>query len=226
MTTMKIVNVVSAKSIWLFDINDLNPRGKDIHPELLEWLKDNYHFDKAPASIEQVDPKTQALKFERGRFQIKEEIYISVDLEVYNDGIVANSRSSTRDTDTFIEDVLSSASKEFSLVYDPGMIRDRMHTSELTVRLDRLLSSLNPKLAEFADKITTACGHNNIPNFELNSIGFGNDIVMSRLKLAGFLLERQAKAPYSERRFFSRAPVHTDQHEQLLLELEGILAGK
>jgi hypothetical protein len=221
---MKIINVASAKSVWLFDIKDLNPRGKDIMPELLEWLKDNYHFDKAPTSVDQLDEKTKALKFERGRFQIKEEIYIAVGLEIYNDGIVAHSNSSTRDSEAFAEDLLSFTSKEFSLPYDPEIIKEKMQTSELIVRLDSPLSNLNPKLTDFAAKVTSMCGYSDIPKFEVSGVAFGNDPVRSRLKLAGFLVERQLNTEYAQNRFWSKAPVHTDQHEELLIEFERILA--
>jgi len=223
--SMKVINVAGARSVWLFDINDLNPRGKDIMPELLEWLKDNYHFDKAPTSIEQLDEKTKALKFERGRFQIKEEIYITVGLEIYNDGIVAYSNSSTRDSEAFAEDLLSFTAKEFSLPYDPEIIKAKMQTSELIVRLDSPLNNLNPKLLNFAAKVTSLCGYSDVPQFEVSGIGFGNDPVRSRLKLAGFMVERQNNTEYAQNRFYSKAPVHTDQHEELLMDFEGILAG-
>jgi len=222
---MKVINVAGARSVWLFDINDLNPRGKDIMPELLEWLKDNYHFDKAPASIDQLDEKTKALKFERGRFQIKEEIYITIGLEIYKDGIVAFSNSSTRDSEAFAEDLLSFTSKEFSLPYDSEIIKAKMQTSELIVRLDSPLSNINPQLANFAAKITSTCGYSDVPRFELSGIGFGNDPLRSRLKLAGFLVERQHNTEYAQSRFYSKAPVHTDQHEELLVEFEAILNG-
>jgi len=220
---MKVINVAGAKSVWLFDINDLNPRGKDIMPELLEWLKDNYHFDKAPTSVDQLDDTTKALKFERGRFMIKEEIYITVGLEIYKDGVVAQSNSSTRDSETFVEDLLSFTAKEFSLPYDPEMIKAKMQTSELIIRLDSPLSNINPKLAAFAAKLTSTCGYSDIPSFELSGIGFGNDSVRSRLKLAGFTVERQNGTEYVQNRFYSKAPVHTDQHEQLLGEFERLL---
>src|SRR5580700_6281661 len=168
---MKLISVGSARSIWLFDINDLNPRGKDVNAELLDWLKEAYFFDKAPTSPNDLDPEKRSLKFERGRFQIKEEIYISVDLEVYSDGFVANSRSSTRDTDAFVEDVLSLAAKEFSLTYDPAMIRTKMHVSELTVRVDSVLFNLHPKLVDFANTISTMCGLP-VPPFECSLLGF------------------------------------------------------
>jgi hypothetical protein len=219
---MQILNVVSAKSIWLFDINDLNPRGKDVNSELLDWLKDNYYFEKAPKSPNDLDPEKKSLKFEQGRYQIKEEIFISVDLEIYNDGFVANSRSSTQDTDAFLDSLFSLVAKEFSLTYDPGMIRTKMHASELTVRLNAVMFDLNPKLTNFASQLSAMCGLP-IPPFEPSLLGFTTDLAISPLKPAQFILERKAGSPFAERRYYSKAPVHTNQHEELLQELESIL---
>jgi len=219
---MKLISVTGARSIWLFDINDLNPRGKDVNAELLGFLKDAYFFAKVPKSPTDLDAQKKCLKFEGGRFQIKEEIYISVNLEIYNDGFVADSRSSTRDTDLFVEDLLSLSTKEFSLAYDPSMIRTKMHVSELTIRMDAVLFDLNPKLAGFANTISAMCGLQ-IPPFECSSLGFSTDLSVSHLKPSAFVLERKLGAPFTESRYYSKAPVHTDEHQELLAELEHIL---
>jgi hypothetical protein len=220
---MKLISVGGARSIWLFDINDLNPRGKDVNSDLLDFLREAYFFDKVPSSPIDLDPEKKSLKFERGRFQVKEEIYVSVSLEIYNDGFVADSRSSTRDTDAFVEDVLSLAAKEFSLTYDPSMIRTKMHVSELTVRMDSVLFNLHPKLVDFANTISSMCG-SEVPPFECSLLGFGTDLAISHLKPSNFVLDRKIGAPFSENRYYSRAPVHTDQHQELLVELEHILS--
>lgn len=221
---MKILNVLTAKAIWLFDINDLNPRGKDIFSDLIEWLKDCYGFEKVPKSITDIDPTTKALTFERGRFQVREEIYIAVDLQIFDDGLVANSRSSTHETDVFLEDLLALAAKEFSLTYNPAMIRAKMHVSELTVHLDSVLFDLNPQLVDFANTISSMCGLPNTPPFEMFGISFSTDLAVSHFKPSRFTLERKVGSPFSEKRYHSRAPVHTDQHEQLLKGLEHILS--
>jgi hypothetical protein len=98
-----------------------------------------------------------------------------------------------------------------------------MQTSELIVRLDYKLNKSNMKLINFDDKISATCGYSDMPSFELSAIGFGNDPLRSRLKLAGFTVERQNGTEYAQKRFYSKAPVHTDQHEQLLVEFERIL---
>jgi hypothetical protein len=41
---------------------------------------------------------------------------------------------------------------------------------------------------------------------------------------ATFKFEREAKTPFDLNRFYSCAPLQTEQHEELLLELESIMA--
>ena len=123
---MELLSVLTARSVWLFDLAELNPGGKSVFPELFDWLKETYNFEKAPKSVEDADP-TKALVFSRGKYQAQEEIFVHVaELKLYNDGLIATTQSSTRDTDAFLDDVLKTASQEFSLSYKPEMIRRKL----------------------------------------------------------------------------------------------------
>src|SRR5207248_11230692 len=95
---MQLLNVITARSVWLFDIAELNPRGKALFPDLFEWLKEAYDFQKVPSSLTDVDD-TKAFVFSNGQYQAKEEIFVHVELKIYNDGLMANTQSSTRDTE-------------------------------------------------------------------------------------------------------------------------------
>lgn len=152
---MQLLSVIKARSIWLFDIGELNPRGKRLGPELLGWLKDSYNFSKAPSSANDVD-ETKALAFLGGSFQATAAEAIDVDLKLYNDGVVADTRSSTKDGDNFIEDLLKSAAKQFKLNYTPEMIRKRLYLSELNLRCDKTLENACPRLKGFGDKISAS----------------------------------------------------------------------
>jgi len=76
---MELVSVATAKVAWLFDIAELNPRGKSIFPEILEWLEEEYHFEKAPKSATDLD-ETKAFAFSRGKFQAGDEILLMSNL--------------------------------------------------------------------------------------------------------------------------------------------------
>ena len=102
---MKRIHTKLARSIWLFDVRDLNPKGKDVLGDLVGWIKDAYAFAVAPdpdnpqpntaapsAPGLQTPPTVQTpggLLFQRGRFQAREETFVEIaSLTIYNDGIV------------------------------------------------------------------------------------------------------------------------------------------
>lgn len=221
---MHLLNVSAARSTWLFDLNDLNPRGKAIFPELFDFLKENYHFTEFPKSITDLD-ETKALSFKGGFYQVQEEININVELKVYNDGLAGNSYSSTMETDKFLDDVLSYSSREFHLAYNPAMIRRKIPLSELVFRLDGSLQAISPKFNDFAAKLTGHFKGLPVPAFQVGGISFWTDQTQCAFPVppAPFTIERKIGAPFGENRFYSKASLHTDKHLELLKDFEDML---
>jgi hypothetical protein len=238
---MKLIHTRLARSIWLFDVSDLNPKGKDIISDLVDWVKNAYSFAVAPdpdnpipdqtsvavpASPVPQSAPTQApggMTFKRGNFQSKEEIFISIaSLTIYTDGIVIDTTSSTEDGDRFADDLLHSAASEFKLAYDGETVRRKLYLSELIVRSDIALESLNPALAAFAKKLpSTFAGGTSLP-FGVGSLAFWsepNDGGVHRV----FKIERQLGRAFSENRYYAEAPLATSIHFSLLEEFERVL---
>ena len=218
---MELLSVIRARSIWLLQLQDINPRGKYIEGHLIEWLRDRYHFLKCPSSVYDRDT-SQALVFVNGSFKVEDGLSINIDLSIYNDGLIADSRSSTKNTDTFIEDILNSAVRDFDLIYKPEMLRKKIYLSELSLRPKRLLSNINPKMQTFVRKITSMMGGNNPGSLEFASLSFWWDPASPNGQ-SQFQLERTVGTPFSEERYYSRAPLHTEDHLQLLDEFEELL---
>lgn len=230
---MKIKNVKLARSIWLFDLQDLNPTGKDVAEELFEWIKSAYDFSVAPdlsallaaAKSNQAQALSAGAVFERGHFQTRADVFIEISkLTVYNDGIVIDTPSSTTDGDRFAQDLLESATREFSLSYDEETVRRRMYLSELIVRSEASLDLVNPRLVAFAKRVSEAFSDTPQPEFHVGSLQFWsepNDVG----KHKQFTLERQAGKTSAEGRYFSQAPFQTEQHFKLLQDLEQIMMG-
>jgi hypothetical protein len=217
---MRVLNIVSADSTWLFDLADLNPKGKSVFPEIIDWLKDTYNFKEAPTTAADLE-SGKGLVFKDGQFQAREEVFVDVQLSIFNDGLVAKSSSSTEDTDKFLESVVNSVVIEFNLAFDPNMIRKRIYLSQLNVRFETPLGNVNPRLGEFAQDLTAMCpGH---PTFEVGGLSFWTDGTVQATKTAPFIIERRLNAPFNENRFFSKAPLQTEQHIAMLTKLEGIL---
>jgi hypothetical protein len=222
---MKIKSVKLARSIWLFDLQDLNPTGKDVAEELFEWIKSAYDFSVAPDLSALAQAVSTGAVFERGHFQVRADVFIEISkLTVHNDGIVIDTPSSTTDGDRFAQDLLESATREFSLSYDEETVRRRMYLSELIVRSGASLDLVNPQLVAFAKQVSEAFSDTLKPEFHVGSLQFWsepNDVG----KHKQFTLERQASKTSAEGRYFSQAPFQTEQHFKLLQELEQIMMG-
>ena len=214
---MELLSVIRARSIWLFDFAELNPAGKKITAEFLGWLKEYYNFSKAPSSAQDLD-ETKALAFLDGSFQIKPDT-LAVDLRIYNDGFVADTRSTTDSSNEFLNDLLGNAASQFGLGYKPEKIRRRIYLSELSVKCDKSLEDACPKLKAFADRVTTALGR---PT-KFSSVAWWTD-PETQTAIAQFRFERKYGAAFSDQRYYSVAPLRTDDHLELLQELEGILS--
>jgi len=149
-------------------------------------------------------------------------MFVDVALKIFNDGLVAETQSSTHDSDAFLEDVLISATKDFSLAYKPQMIRNRVYFSELYMESLRSLNGINTKISQFAAKLTGLVP-NKVENlFECAAIGFWPTYATARsnIVIGPFRFERKLNTLPTENKYYSTAPMHTDDHIALLQEFE------
>lgn len=230
---MKLVHVKQARSVWLFDIQDLNPGGKKVVEDIVDWIKDSYHFAVspdlgkvlAPAEGQQGNLPIAGLVFQRGSFQARPDLFVEIgNLTLYNDGIVVDTVSSTHESDQFAGDLLTSVAREFSLAYEPEMIRKRLYLSALIMRSENSLGAIHPGLAAFAARLSEALGNGPSSQFQLADLRFWsepNDNGVHKV----FSLMPQAGKALSEHRYLSEAPLKTADHLRLLDELEQILLG-
>jgi hypothetical protein len=116
------------------------------------------------------------LVFQRGHFQVRDEVFIALNaLTIYSDGIVIDTSSSTDDEDRFGQDLLESAAREFSLSYDSETVRRRLYPSELIVRSDISLDALNAVLTRFASQLSDAIDDDPKPRFRVAGLSFSTD---------------------------------------------------
>ncbi len=220
---MQLLSVGLARSVWLFDINELNPTGKSIFPDILVWLGEKYSFQTFPKAIADIDQEKKAYLFKSGQFQTDADT-ISVNFSIYNDGVVAETWASTDKGDALLEEILRSAASKYGLVFRPEMVRTKQYVSEVNVRLDHHLNNLNPKIAPFCQMIGGLFVRHNLPPFEMTGMIFSPDVSASSYKPPGLLIERKMGSPFTENRFWSKSPFTTKDHLVALEEFEKLLA--
>jgi hypothetical protein len=216
---MDILNVRLARSVWIFEARDLNPIGLNLLP-LAASIKEKYKFLVWPNTPEQLLPDNpKGAVFQSGAFAVGNQV-LTVNFTLYSDGIVADTGASTDHTDTFIEDLLVFG-QQFGLIYRPDMVQRKRCLSELIVRPTRQLGSVCDKLGALASKLNQMV----IPSeafYEWTGFELGVEQRFAN-QPASFKFEREAKTPFELNRFYSCAPLRTDQHKNLLLELEAIM---
>jgi len=219
---MKLLSVKQARSIWLVNLVDLNPRGRNLL-FLIPNIVNRYKFSLFPTKPEELD-LSKGIKFQLGSFQKNQQFEISIDLTIYNDGLLGDTRSSTEDSDAFLDDFLTYMAEEFDFVSYQNILRSKSYVSELWVQTDKSLNNLNPKLEKFAKKLTSLIeGHSHHPiAFETYGIAFWTNPTIT-LPPGPFRFERAGEIPFTENRYYSVAPLQTEVHLELLMEFEKIL---
>lgn len=215
---MKLLSIIAARSTWLFPLTDLNPRGRYIHP-VVKRLPDRYEFVKYPEETEDVK---EGAKFENGKFQTSRGHAITVSLALYEWGIVGDTRSSTTDSDEFLDDMLNWLCTEFGLAPSQEMVRSKVYLSAVHIHMDGSLNLLNPNLEPFARQLSSKVVGYDPVMFETFGIMFWKDPKKTGPEFS-FRLERAETEPFSQQRYFSSAPLQTETHLELLEELERIL---
>lgn len=218
---MKLLSVLTARSSWWGHISDFNPKGINWFPLIVTFLSQTYNFKNFPDPTKS-PPTGEAWKFEYGSFTVAEgEIPVAVGLTIFSDSIAADTPSSTNQADAFLSDMFTRFSEILKLPDYNEIIGRRTYLSALYVSTDKSLQAINPKLNKFATLLSQSFEQTK-PVFEYGGISFWADPAKGG-PLESFNFERAATVSFAENRYFSRAPLPTDKHLELLDKLENIL---
>lgn len=218
---MELLAVRTARFIAAISIEELNPRGLAIYQSLVEGLTDKYNFSIPPNEDEPYD-ETKGITFEDGEWN-----GFAIDkITIFPDGIVIETRSSTADSEAIFDEAIVWASESLGLTYKPEMVTRRVYISELIFRTDVALNNLNPILQQFSEKISNAVKRETgfAYNFEPSGILFHYDASETKTSVTPFRIERLDNTAYSANKYYSIAPLHTEEHLKLLEEFEAILS--
>ena len=218
---MNLLSVNLARSIWLGPMLDLNPRGASLSHILFQFLVDTYKFKKYPSPTEIVD-LSNGVKFQDGDFNIGNDFPILVNLSLHNDGVIADTHSSTNHSDAFLEEIYTRFCELFKMPNYQSVLRKKLHLSQVFVSTNKSLEIINPKLKQVSQYLANTVGQGD-RIFQLGGISFWPD-QQDKFNPAPFTFERTINVPFSENRYYSAAPLQTDQHLELLDKLETILA--
>lgn len=211
---MKLLAIHSAKAIWLVPKIFLNPYGKSTIP-LMAGLVERYMFAVAPEIKIGSPTQRPDAKFSDGVFIGSNGDQIRVSLAVHNDGLVAETGSSTRDAESFLEDALKWVEKEYGIASYADLPVKRIYVSEVFVKFKGELAPFSKKFQPFLDALRS----DKASPMDLMNLNFGADEPDNQYPL-GLRIERHA--PFSTNQYFSFAKTQTDKHLTLLEAFEEV----
>jgi hypothetical protein len=214
---VKILAINSARSIWLVSTLRLNPRGRSIVPVVV-GLAERYKFSKLPPA-NSLATQPLDLKFEGGVFVASDGTPLAVSVSILDDGMIAETRASTDESDKFLEDALSWASAEYGLPHYSELGIDRLYVSELTVQLDLSANLFGQRFSAFTERLRRGVSNNPGIPMELTALHFAPDPSLTK-RVAPFKVERLANVSFDRNEFYSVAPVPTSEHIELLQAME------
>jgi len=219
---MQLLSVNLARTIWIGHVADFNPRGASLYHILFPYLMDKYKFRQFP-NMRETAELSKGIKFEDGEFLVNENRPpISVSFTIYSDGIVADTCSSTLDSELFLGDAFEEFSSLFEMPQHDLIIKKKVYLSQLFVTTNKIIELINPKLKTISQRLSKVV-ENGSKLFEVGSIAFWPDQIEG-VNPSPFKFERVVSVPFKEKRYFSAAPLQTDDHLETLNMLEKVFS--
>ena len=207
-STMKVLYVTTARTIWLFDFAAINPTGLSLR-RVIAGITERYKFAKAPKN--ELDIEENHLPFRSGVFTGKRGVPILIQLSIYGDGFVGDCMSSTDESSEFLVDLVSWLKSDHGLtVPQPNEVN---HLSQIDFQSDMSLTALNPFFPSLAKALD---GFEKRRRYEVGSIQFWTEEAGKVGTVAAVRIERKIGAPFSSNHYFSQAPLPTAAHLELI----------
>jgi hypothetical protein len=218
---MNILYIGLARTIWLFNFQSMNPTGMSLKV-VIEEIAKRYQFAQAPKNELDLDEK-RSLAFKGGTFVGPRKVPIMVGLDVYNDGMVADTTSSTEESTDFLVDLTSWLAKTYNLMIPKQHAINFL--SQIDFQMEASLIHLNRRLEPFVANLE-AFAKSRERRYEVGSIQFWTEDIGKPGVPAPVKVERKISAPFDANHYFSQAPVPTPRHIELLNEFEAILKAR
>lgn len=221
---MKVLRVLQARVIWLFDTGLINPRGLSMR-DLFAVIKDRYQFAKAPLhELDYTGTDKRTLVFEGGVFDV-EGSAISISFTVYNDGIVAISYSDTASTTLFLRDLRGFVAEFGFSIPDEDSIQIG-YVSTLDIESSANMLSLFPEMQPIVQFIQSHLSSldGKPREFQFAQIGIWSEDLSKNHAPVAFKFERRVDQNFSQNRYWSQAPLQTKDHYELLNMLDQLLS--
>jgi hypothetical protein len=222
---MKVVGIEFGRVSLLVDLLDLGTRSGIYLPEAAAHVQNRYAFVHAPS----VPPQAQAqqmYRFEQGRLITDKKQHGISTFEIYPHGLVVQG-TDTDAAEEFLEDFLMFGIEHLHLKR-PERQPTKIFLSAMVIEFagdsNKFLSKWKDISKVFSDQLEKLYGIREPAQLSRLSLQADPQTIAPRLSalVSEFTIERRIYEPYGHQRYFTTAPLSTDDHIAFLQKLEQI----
>ncbi len=214
---MKISAILMSRVLAFVDTADFRPTSGLPLQEFVGEAVKQYDFKKFPQTIEEFDLQ-KGIEFLGGRLG-KTAI---TKLVIWPNLLVIEGPCNTTECRRMLGETLHWATSKFDLVYKPEMITRYAYISNLSIESNAPLLTQDPLLTRIAERVSRSLTEiwKEPVKYETFEFKIGHDPLARKWGIAPFQITRRAEHRFTENRYFSEAPLPTDEHIALLEEYE------
>jgi hypothetical protein len=219
---MKLISSETGQALQLIVMDEARPlSGGVFQPGALARLMQRYRFLSTSAA-NQTDAN-QPMKFQTGVIEIDGSTFLIAALEVYNDGVIINSRN-TNDADKIMDDFIQWAITDLHF-REPVTKIPRTYQSQVVVSLNQSLNSFMVQFDKIKD-ITERAFNADKNSLNLVRLSIGPQPPGTLPYRTTWQIERRIASPFVPDRYFSTAPLTTPAHLEMLTAIEAAFAAR
>lgn len=216
---MKLVSIEFSQVLQIGGFT--TPSGSIYFPDIIGGLRERYGFMKMPNSIEELD-LSKGVDFTHGKFGNT----VIDSFKVYNDGLLAQTKSKVENAENFMEDVIAWAEEKFGTQMIESDLAKRTFDSHIVVHMDIDLPGLLQPISGLGVAINNA-----LETYEMEAPSYITGGLMLQadtsqvvgIRPSTFTLERRAGVKFDSNLYFSCSPLKTQDHLDILEKLETLI---
>lgn len=216
---MQLVSSEYGQSLQMLSMDEIRPdRGGFFVPDIAQAIVARYRFQSFPERI----VVNQLVKFEQGTIELNGMNIPITGLDVYSDGFAIVARH-TADADAVLDDFLQWGIRTFGL-REPRTIIPRRYQSRLVVDMKDSSGNTFIKVFNKVTHVISSRFESEVP-LGLTDLNIGPYPPTQYPFLHTWIFQPRIVQPIVPNRYFSAAPLSTDDHFAMLQDIEAVASG-
>jgi len=215
---MQLSAIITSRALAFIDVNEILSGGNIYFPDVSKILASEFDFQKVPARPEEFN-MGEGVEFKLGR----NKAVVIERIAIFYGLVLLETKSTTEVSQQTLLEVFRTVFSKMNISFSEELIKRWAFISFLTFYTDfPLLAEYSDPLKLLAEKTTKAVSQifNEDLKYEPLEIKIGHEPNLRKNDIASFTIQHRLGTRFSEKKYYSEAPLPTDLHLQLLQEFE------